>query len=89
MVLVVHQFRAGTVDYRLVLQNRCQLVGVVGKDVVVDRVAGQLDLGQAELRGGVLRYVHDLAVTVDDEDEAFECLFWFVCRIITVRIDGV
>ena len=43
-------------------------------NVFVDRIAGQFDLREAEMRRCRFRYVHDLAVGTDDEQKAVENL---------------
>lgn len=55
-------------------QNARHFVLVVGVDVVVDGVAGELHLAEAQVRGGRLGNVHDFAVRRHNEYEAVERL---------------
>ena len=61
-------------DGRVHGHDRAQLVVVQRVDVVVDGVAGQLDLRQPQVHRSRLGDVHDLAVGGQDEDEAVQRL---------------
>ena len=69
-----------TVSRRRHVEQLVELVVVARMHVLVDAVAGELDLREAEVHRGRLRYVHDLAVLVDDEQKAVE-------RLQQVRLD--
>lgn len=70
---------------RLQWQYPCHFVLIVVVDIVIDRIAGQFDVAQAQMCGHRFGNVHDFSVGRYHKYEAFQCLQQICAQLLKRR----